>query len=279
MCVRGLFIFISKHRTCETRYLWTEARSGYGLHCRYLRRRADISCVPVGGYEGAERKRLLMGRTEIIESKVERFTIKQQQQESWEEEYVAALSIEGNFKFDKKKRNHRHVLGSMLGTGIERSTIGDILVPSSSSSSSPSSSSSLSEENFSDFPIVAIVSAELCEYFLSSLTHISRIPVTTERIPLSSIIIPDVVKHVMVKTCASSRLDSMASICFNTSRSKTADSIKRGEVQLNWQVCTKPGSEVKQGDVITVRGKGRAHIEGIEINHRERRVVEFTLFT
>merc|ERR1711985_121729 len=44
-------------------------------------------------------------------------------------EYLAAIAIRGNFKFDKKRRNHRHVLGSILGLGIDRKILGDIIIP------------------------------------------------------------------------------------------------------------------------------------------------------
>ena len=39
---------------------------------------------------------------------------------------VAALRVEGKFAFDSA--NHRDFLGACLGTGIERSRVGDILV-------------------------------------------------------------------------------------------------------------------------------------------------------
>lgn len=39
---------------------------------------------------------------------------------------VTALQVKGNFIFDSA--NHRDFLGACLGTGIERSKVGDILV-------------------------------------------------------------------------------------------------------------------------------------------------------
>lgn len=39
---------------------------------------------------------------------------------------VSALQVKGNFLFDSA--NHRDFLGACLGTGIERSKVGDILV-------------------------------------------------------------------------------------------------------------------------------------------------------
>ncbi len=45
----------------------------------------------------------------------------------WEQaEGVAALRVQGNFMFDAA--THRDFLGAILGTGIERSKVGDIIL-------------------------------------------------------------------------------------------------------------------------------------------------------
>ena len=55
--------------------------------------------------------------------------------------------------------------------------------------------------------------------------------------------------------------------------------MRRGEVQLNWEPCTRPGTLVEGGDVITYRGKGRSVVLSVETNHRDRTVVEFALYS
>ncbi len=81
-----------------------------------------------------------------------------------------------------------------------------------------------------------------------------------------------------MKTLASARLDSLASAAFRLSRAKCVEAIKRGQVQLNWEVAEKPGREVVEGDVVTFRGKGRAKVWRLETNRRDRVVCEFSLF-
>lgn len=116
----------------------------------------------------AERRRLLMGSFEVVESKL--------MADTWADEYLAAIAIRGNFKFDKKRRNHRHVLGSILGLGIDRKILGDIIIPD-------------------EGDIQAIVSREMTDYIEESLTSIARVPVQVERIPLSSVVEPMVEKR------------------------------------------------------------------------------------
>jgi len=75
-------------------------------------RLTEIHMVDWGGYPQAERKRLAIARPDLPldTAQVE----------------LAALSIAGNFLFDPA--THRDFLGAILGTGIVREKLGDIIV-------------------------------------------------------------------------------------------------------------------------------------------------------
>jgi len=76
---------------------------------------ADICGVTWGGYTSAERRRLLLGREEVLgDADPAAF------------ETVAAVQVKGNFMFDAA--THPDFLGACLGTGIDRRKIGDILL-------------------------------------------------------------------------------------------------------------------------------------------------------
>ena len=64
---------------------------------------------------------------------------------------VAALSLKGNFMFDAA--THRDFLGALLGTGVVRDRVGDILVAG-------------------DAGCAALVDAELVEHFEAALTQV-----------------------------------------------------------------------------------------------------------
>ncbi|KDO62517.1 hypothetical protein CISIN_1g020729mg [Citrus sinensis] len=76
-----------------------------------LEKLADVKAVAQGGYPQAERCRLSVGHPEALTS---------------DPDIVAALSITGNFGF--QPCSHGDFLGSILGTGIAREKIGDIIL-------------------------------------------------------------------------------------------------------------------------------------------------------
>ena len=77
-----------------------------------LNRLTEVEMISWGGYSQAERQRVGIMRSEL--------TIEPQQIE------LIALDIAGNFLFDPA--NHRDFLGAILGTGIVREKVGDIIV-------------------------------------------------------------------------------------------------------------------------------------------------------
>lgn len=75
-------------------------------------RLTEVQFLAWGGYPQAERQRLAISRAEL--------PLDQTQVE------VAAIEIAGNFLFDPA--SHRDFLGAILGTGIVREKVGDIIV-------------------------------------------------------------------------------------------------------------------------------------------------------
>ena len=64
-------------------------------------------------------------------------------------------------------------------------------------------------------------------------------------------------------TCASVRLDALIGLAFQTSRSSMVQFIEGGQVFVNGRLITSNGYEPKDGDIISVRGKGRFRFEGV----------------
>src|SRR5690606_31151046 len=58
-------------------------------------------------------------------------------------------------------------------------------------------------------------------------------------------------------TVASLRLDAVAAEGFGMSRTKMVREIKAERVKLNWQPVSNPALAVKEGDVLSLRGRGR----------------------
>ena len=150
--------------------------------------------------------------------------------------------------------DHRTYLGSCIKIGIEREKIGDILV----------------ERTGADI----IAKTEVIDFLyqnLSSLTRFKSSEISIENI--SEIKNVEVAKVEISAIIASIRLDSIVSTLAKTSRSKAQEILKQERVFLNHQVETKSSKEVKVGDIITIRGKGRFEFKEIAGNTRKGRFV------
>ncbi|BAZ46160.1 photosystem II S4 domain protein [Chondrocystis sp. NIES-4102] len=200
--------------------------------CRNL---TEIQVLPWGGYPQAERQRLGLARPDISldESEIE----------------LAALDIAGNFLFDPA--THRDFLGAILGTGIVRDKVGDIIV--------------LGERGAQ-----VIVVPEMVDFLTSSLTQVRSVAVKTQRIDFSEIKVQPPNKKEITTVEASLRLDAIASAGFGISRNKMASAIYSNDVRVNWKEITQASYNVKAGDLIAVRGKGRLEVGEVSVTKKQR---------
>ncbi|MEQ8541740.1 MAG: photosystem II S4 domain protein [Coleofasciculus sp. D1-CHI-01] len=206
-------------------------------------RLTEVQLLSWGGYPQAERQRLGITREEL--------PLDQSQVE------VAALDIEGNFLFDPA--THRDFLGAILGTGIVREKVGDIIV--------------LGERGAQ---VIAV--PDIVPFLETHLTQVRSVPVKTRPIELSQLKIREPKKKEMTTVEASMRLDAIASAGFGTSRSKMADLIGAGDVRVNWKEVSQASYSVKPGDLIAIRGKGRLQVGDVAITKKERYRIQLTRF-
>jgi photosystem II S4 domain protein len=215
---------------------WVEVQQAF-------RRLTEVQILPSGGYAQAERQRIAIARAELPldEDQVE----------------LAALEIAGNFLFDSA--SHRDFLGALLGTGIVREKVGDIIV--------------LGERGAQ-----AIVVPELVEFLQVSLTQVRSVPVKVQAIAKSELKIREPKKKELTTVEASMRLDAVASAGFGMSRSKMAEMISGGDVRVNWKEVTSSSHTVKSGDLIAIRGKGRVEVGDVMVTKKDRYRVNLTRF-
>ncbi|EFJ50818.1 hypothetical protein VOLCADRAFT_57892 [Volvox carteri f. nagariensis] len=208
-----------------------------------LASRTDIVCLPWGGYAQAERCRIALGREELMEPL---------QSDPQQLDGVAALQVKGNFMFDPAK--HPDFLGAILGTGVVRDKVGDILVQGEAGAQ-------------------ILVDPELVEHFEMSLVQVRTVPVEVRRIALSELSVRPPRQEEVSSVEASLRLDAIASAGFRMSRTKMGDLIKAGDVRLNWRPVTKTSVDVKAGDVISCAGKGRLEVRAVDVTRKEKYLV------
>ena len=133
--------------------------------------------------------------------------------------------------------SHRDVLGSLMGEGIVREKVGDILV-------SPDSCD-------------VIVADSVAEFLLNSWSSAGRAKLTVCEVAPRDLHIPVQKTELVKDTVAALRLDAVASSGFRMSRGKAAELVNSGRVQVNWLECTKPDRLLTEGDTVSARGVGK----------------------
>lgn len=196
----------------------------------------DLKFREYGGYKRAERKIVALMPDYYILDLIE--------------EPIIALDINGQFKFQKV--SHRDFLGAILGTGIKREMVGDLL---------------LYQEGCQ-----AIVMEDIKDYILLNLEGVHNIGVDIKEVSFEQLKIePERIKEIR-DTVASLRLDAVASSGFGSSRTKMQKDIENGRVKVNWKVIEDPAYDIAKDDLISIRGKGRVEIEELLGESRRGRI-------
>ena len=191
-----------------------------------------------GGYADAER-RMLCWLPEYLS------------EESLWEESSPVKCIHCNF-YAGDSPTHRDFLGSLMGCGIARETLGDISVGQ--------------EEAF------LFVTEEIAPYILQTLTGAGRTKVSTEQIALSQADIQQPAVKEIRDTVSSLRLDSILCAGFRISRSLACSAIAAGKASINGLPCEKSDKAVAQGDKISLRGYGKILLHQLNGQTRKGRI-------
>ena len=72
-------------------------------------------------------------------------------------------------------------------------------------------------------------------------------------------------------TVQSPRLDAVLSGLFHLSRTQAAERIRAGDASLNYAECLRPDAEIRPGDVVSLRGYGKAEVKDLGGQSRKGR--------
>lgn len=136
--------------------------------------------------------------------------------------------------------SHRDLLGSLMGLGITRERVGDILV-------SPHSAD-------------IVASPSLRDFFLREWNQAGRVKLSVAEIERVALCVPQTRVKIIRDTVPSLRLDAVAASAFSMSRGRAAELIAAGRVSLDHVPCLKGDKPVEEGTVITARGFGKAKL-------------------
>ena len=175
---------------------------------------------------------------------------------SWPEEPVAVLHFTAPQQGGSAVPGHRDYLGAILGLGLDRACLGDILPDPADARS-----------------VYAFVLEDKADFIASNLTEAGRSPVHVEScdaVPEEVLRGPE--RQTQDATVPSLRADTVLAAMMHTSRSIAAQAIQSGRVEVNHVPLRTAHEDVFEGDIFTVRGVGRYRLVAIGGKSRKDRI-------
>ena len=219
---------------------------------------SDISCLLYGGYDEAERRQLICLPSYISTEDIDEFN------------ELAVLRVE--IPKGSRQLTHRDYLGSILGLGIDRSVIGDILVRSESSKYEQQQSGSTTTSSTVCAGADIIIMEEMSGFLLNEYGQIGRSEAVLSVVELNQLIIPALQKSIIKDIVPSLRLDNIISTAFKISRSKAQTAILSGIVSVDHIEQTKPDYRVVEGSCLVLSGKVKAVVSEIGARSKKDRI-------
>lgn len=182
-----------------------------------------IVCQTFGGYQEAERIMVRFGSLEEL---------------GYEQEYpIILLRIRPQHEKFADKLTHRDYLGSLMSLGIERSLIGDILVM--------------------DQEVYVFVKDTIGPFLMQEWLKVKHTFIRLEEIPLREFDYQPRFEE-MKGFCPSFRADVLVGFFCKLSRKDSSELIKGQKVFVNGCLVTSSAKLLKEGDILSVRGYGKA---------------------
>ena len=195
----------------------------------------ETNYILYGGYEEAQRKMLFM-----YPNKMQEIFLNEEVKNPAIIQKIKVISIKLPQELQGKYK-HSEYLGGIMKLGIEREIIGDIIV----------------NEAGADI----IVQNEMAEYLKSHLQDLTRFQKSEINIKeISELNIVPTKKEEMVILIPQMRLDVVVSEILHLSRSKANEIISEERVFINYELKTKNATNLKENDILTIRGKGKFEI-------------------
>ncbi len=195
----------------------------------------DLKLYASGGSAFAERKRMLIAPF---------------YEEVTEENYQIAI-LEAAYPEKFITLLHRDVMGAFLSQGVKREKLGDIVVGKGC--------------------LQIILANEISQYVMMNLTTVKHAKVKLKEIPLSKLIVQEPNWVETNKTVSSMRLDTILKEIYQISRKDAQEAIEKLQVKVNHKIIQDKKFQLQEGDLLSVRGKGRSKLVQIDGQTRKEK--------
>ena len=164
-----------------------------------------------------------------------------------EREYICVIKITAAFG----EPGHRDYMGAVLGMGVDRAWVGDIITHGQTA--------------------YVLCQPSVLRH-LESIDKVGRYGVKAGRIELCDIPHKEKKMQEMNFTVMSLRLDAVCAGMFRLSRTEAARQIAAGNVSLNYSQCLKSDATVREGDIVSLRGGGKGKLSELGGNSKKGRL-------
>lgn len=200
--------------------------------------RSDLHLSSEGGYEGAQRRRLLLQRLDAVSP------------ETVPEAELLGLELRGNFLFDpatlSELREGLHQAGASAGE------VGDLWLRG-------------------DRGAQGVISEGLAAWLDGCLAQVRSVEVRFAVRPLAELQFPPQRAVRSLQTVeASLRVDAVASAGFGLSRSRMVELIRQGALRVDWRPVRTPSQQLVAGQCLQLEGRGELEILSVATTQRGR---------
>ena len=164
---------------------------------------------------------------------------------------ISVIGVKPRSEKFAEQLSHRDYLGALMGLGIERNLIGDILVQ--------------------DRRAWIFCLSSAVEMIVASLNQVRRTSVTAE---ITELDVPELRPRFqpLRLNVPSERLDAVTAAFIGASRGQAEKLFSAEKVFVNGRVTTDKSARLKEGDLLSVRGFGKAVYDGVEKETRKNRI-------
>jgi RNA-binding protein YlmH len=237
--LRKRFVELSRRAYSQGRYAFTEFLS-LAEQDVLLTTRFDAQSSPFtlsGGFDGAERAVAAFGSAELCGYDAE--------------PPIVCVKITPVSKKFAEALTHRDFLGALMGLGVKRSVLGDILL----------------QENTAYVLCLDSISG----FIVSELTEVRQTTVSCDVLgSLPELAVKPPEERSL--NVASERLDAMVAAVYKLSRYDAQALIERRKVFVNSRLTENTSYQPDSGDIISVRGFGRFAFDGVAKETRKGRL-------
>lgn len=189
-----------------------------------INREDDVQEQTWGGYPNAEMQRMLL-YPDYFTPDHHDFKIR-------------LMDIKYPVKF--AELHHRQILGTLLGSGIQRHSFGDILNQGTSWQ--------------------LLISDEMTRFVTRQIDRVGKVRAQFQPIDGEQVLTPESDWEPVRTTVPSLRLDAVIANVFNYSRNRAKETIQHGLVRVNWETVERPDYQLAEQDLVSVRHGGRIQL-------------------